>query len=197
MTATTRARSRGTGWLIALALVAAGSGCTQGSQATPACSRPDSDVIVLQAQSVPTATRLPCVADLPVGWSFSGALARNDEATFWLDHDRAGIHAVEVTVRASCDTSSAVEVPPSPDEFDMRIFQEPTSLQPTYTGRRYEVFDGGCIEYRYSFSDDVDPTLAIEVDQALSTVPRTDLVTSVEERFGLTLCGAGAPPCEG
>ena len=138
-----RARSRGGAWLATvLAIVAAG--CTDGAQATPACSRPDSDVIVLQAQSVPTATRLPCVADLPVGWTFAGALARSDEASFWLDHDRAGIHAVEVTVRASCDTSAAVEVAPSPDELGMRTFREPTSVEsdlhwPPFRGVRWRV----------------------------------------------------------
>jgi hypothetical protein len=189
-------RNRATTWLaVTFAIVA--SGCSDGGQATPACSRPGSDIIVLEAQSVPTATRLPCVADLPIGWSFAGALARNDETTFWLDHDRAGVHAVEVVMRASCDTSSAERMPPSSDEAGMQIYEEATTLQPAFTGSRFQVFEGGCIEYRYSFSDDVEPTLVIEVDQALSTVARSDLVSSVADRFGLTLCGAGAPPCEG
>lgn len=189
---------RRTVWLlVVLVLAITASGCSEGSQATPACSRPDSSVIVLEAQSVPTATLLPCIADLPIGWSFAGLEARNDETVFWLDHDRAGIHSVEVSVRDSCDISSAVEIPPSPDEADMRIYQQPTTLEPAFSGSRFQVFEGGCIEYRYSFSDDADPTLVIEADQALSTVPRSDLVTAVDDQFGLILCGAGAPPCEG
>jgi hypothetical protein len=187
---------RRTSWvLVVLAITAAG--CSEGSEATPACSRPDSSIIVLEAQSVPTATQVPCIADLPIGWSFAGVEARNDETVFWLDHDRAGIHAVEVSVRASCDISSAVEVPPSPDETDMRIYQQPTTLEPAFSGSRFQVFEGGCIEYRYSFSSNADPALVIEADQAVSTVPREDLVAAVADQFDLVLCGAGAPPCEG
>ena len=182
-------------WLVATLVIGA-AGCSEGSQATPACSRPDSSIIVLEAQSVPTATLLPCIADLPIGWSFGGIEARNDETVFWLDHDRAGIHAVEVSVRQTCDITSAVEVPPSPDEADMRIFEQVAS-EPTFSGSRFQVFEGGCIEYHYAFSDDADPTLVIEADQALSTVARSDLVSAVADQFDLILCGAGAPPCQG
>jgi hypothetical protein len=183
-------------WVVAVLAITA-AGCSEGSEATPACSRPESSIIILEAQSVPSATRLPCIADLPIGWSFAGIETRNDQTVFWLDHDRAGIHAVEVSVRPSCDIASAVQVPPSPDETDMRIYQRPTTLEPGFSGSRYQVFEGGCIEYRYSFSDDADPTLVIEADQAISTVPRSDLVAEVADRYDLILCGAGAPPCEG
>lgn len=179
-----------------IAMVTLAAGCTETSQVTPACARPDSDVIVLEAQSVPTATRLPCIADLPIGWDFAGSSSQNDRTTFWLDHDRAGVRAVEVTVQASCDVGSAVEVPPQPDDGDMRVYEEPSSLDP-FIGRRYEVFAGGCIEYRYSFGGGAEPTLVIEADQALSTVSRADLVAAVRDRLDLTLCGAGAPPCDG
>ena len=181
--------------LVVLAITAAG--CSEGSEATPACSRPDSSIIILEAQSVPTATQAALhrrPADRVVVRRME---ARNDETVFWLDHDRAGIHAVEVSVRASCDISSAVQVPPSPDETDMRIYQQPTTLEPAFSGSRFQVFEGGCIEYRYSFSSDADPALVIEADQAVSTVPREDLVAAVADQFDLILCGAGAPPCEG
>jgi hypothetical protein len=190
-------RHRSWALLLVAAMAWAATGCSESAQLTPACSRPDSDILVLEAQSVPTATLLPCIADLPIGWTFAGSLARNDETTFWLDHDRAGLHAVEVVLRATCDVSSAVEVPASPDQVGVRVYQEPTSLEPAFTGKRYELFEGGCIEYRYSFSSEAEPTLVIESDQALSTVARADLVATVNDRFDLTLCGSGAPPCEG
>ena len=181
--------------LVALSSMAAA--CSDSVAQMPACARADSDVLVLEAQAVPTATRLPCIADLPIGWRFAGSLSRNDRSTFWLDHDRAGFHAVEVNVEATCDISSAVEVPAALDDPEVRVYQEPTSLRPSFTGRRFEVFEGGCIEVRYSFSGDAEPTLAIEADQALSTVPRSDLVAAVRDRYDLILCGAGAPPCAG
>ena len=42
---------------------------------------------------MPSATRLPCIAELPAGWQFGGALIKDTETTLWLDNDRAGIHA--------------------------------------------------------------------------------------------------------
>ena len=49
------------------------------------------------AQSVPTATWVPCIRTaLPLGWNFHHLDARNGVARFWLDSDRDGQQAVEV-----------------------------------------------------------------------------------------------------
>jgi hypothetical protein len=182
--------------LVAAAVTLAGASCATVDPVEPICARPADSILVLQAQSVPSATSLPCIAELPIGWRFGGSLVRDDGSTIWLDHDRAGMHAVEVELMASCDVSSAVEVPPAPDEVGMRTYQEPHSLEP-FVGTRSLVFDGGCIVYRYRFASDSEPALVIEADSALSTVPRADVVAEVRETLGLTVCGAGAPPCEG
>lgn len=170
--------------------------CTSGSD-EPACSRPDASIIVLEAQSVPTATRVPCIASLPIGWRFAGSLVEDGSTKLWLDHDRAGIHAVEVRLSAACDVGNAVEVPPAPNETGMRIFELPTSLRPRFTGERFLRFAGGCITYRFSFTAGADPTLVIEAEQSLSTIPRAQIVRLVDEDLGVPLCGAGAPSCAG
>ena len=59
------------------------------------------------------------------------------------------------------------------------------------------MFDGGCIVYRYRFAPESEPALVIEADSAVSTMPRADVVAEVRETLDLTVCGAGAPPCEG
>ena len=182
--------------LVILALAVSVPACTSGGEDMPECSAPDGQVLVLEAQSVPSATRLPCIAELPAGWRFGGSLIKDTETTLWLDNDRAGIHALEVTMSASCDTGSAVQVPPAADEVGMRVFQEPQNLDP-YTGSRYLVFDGGCITHEYTFAQGTEPTLMIEADLAVSTVARRDIVTQVQDSLGLTLCGAEAPPCVG
>ncbi len=181
---------------VAIAFSVSASACTSGGEDMPECSNPEGQVLVLEAQSVPSATRLPCVAELPAGWQFGGALIKDTETTLWLDNDRAGIHALQVTMSASCDTGSAVQVPPAEDEVGMRVFQEPESLDP-YTGSRYLVFDGGCITHEYTFAQGTEPTLVIEADLAVSTVARSDIVAQVQDSLGLTLCGAEAPPCVG
>jgi hypothetical protein len=184
------------GHLLVAALAIASASCVPSDPAEPICARPGDSILVLQAQSVPSATRLPCIAELPIGWQFGGSLVRDDGSLLWLDHDRAGMHAVEVELMASCDVSSAVEVPPAPDEVGMRTYQEPQRLEP-FVGTRSLVFDGGCIVYRYRFAPDSEPALVIEADSAVSTVHRADVVAEVHETLDLSVCGADAPPCEG
>lgn len=185
--------SRAVALSLAIAVTGAAA-CTPDSEAQPVCSRPQDSIFVLEAQSVPSATQLPCIAELPIGWNFGGSLVRDDGTTLWLDHDRAGVEAVEVQLTAECDVASAVEVPPAADEIGMRAFQEPTSLDP-FLGTRSLVFDGGCIVYRYRFASGSEPALVIEADRALSTVPRATIAAEIRRELDLTLCGAGAPAC--
>jgi hypothetical protein len=53
------------------------------------------------------------------------------------------------------------------------------------------------VTYRYRFGPEAAATLALEADQAVTFGLRTVLVAKVQEELGLTLCGAGAPPCVG
>ena len=57
-----------------------------------------SPAVVLMAQSVPSATLLPCVNALPVGWSFARLDANDRHAKFWLSSDRGGDGSVSVSV---------------------------------------------------------------------------------------------------
>lgn len=188
------------GTLIAIAAALAGlSGCVDASSASvmPSCTRIDQRIFVLEAQAVPSATQLPCVAELPAGWTYSGSDIQDGFARFWLDNDRAGLHAVEVTLQASCDVMQAVSLDPDPDETSATVYQEPTHLPPGFSGVRFLVFPGGCISYEYSFAADAPATLTLEAQQALSLVERGVIVDRVRQEYDLTLCGAEAPPCRG
>lgn len=163
----------------------------------PLCTSADDGVFVLLAQSVPSATELPCVSEFPAGWTFGGSDITSGLSRFWLDSDRGGIHAVEVSLRRSCDTTDAVEERPAPDEAGTRVFVRPDSLKPSFTGTRFLLFDGGCIGYTFRFASGASSTLAIEAIEALSLLPRATIVAEVRKDPGLTLCGAGAPACDG
>ncbi|HEY2802977.1 MAG TPA: hypothetical protein VGJ67_03565, partial [Actinomycetota bacterium] len=104
--------------------------------------------LVLAAQSVPSATFLPCIKSLPIGWTFGGADVRNGLDRFWLDSDRAGIHAVEVSLARGCSVGKAVEVTPAPDEAGTKRYEEPVSLPPHFRAVRFYTFTGGCVTYR-------------------------------------------------
>jgi hypothetical protein len=171
--------------------------CSSASTGQPVCDRPDGSIFVLEAQAVPSSTRLPCIAELPIGWRFGGSFVEGGSAKLWLDHDRAGIHAVEITMTASCDTQDAVEIPPASDEIGMQVYELPTALSPAFTGSRFMRFRGGCIQYRYGFTSGAEPTLTIEAEQAISTITRAQVVSNVQDELELPLCGADAPPCPG
>jgi hypothetical protein len=170
------------------------AGCTPTDSTTPACDDPGGRANVLVAQSVPTATRLPCVESLPAGWTVAGATVRDSGTTFWLDSVLSGVHAVEVTLTETCDTSGASEIVPSADEVGARVTVEPTSLDP-YESTRFIEFEGGCVTYRYVFNPGTPATVALEIDASLSFLPRDAVALAVEVTSGATLCGAGAPPC--
>jgi hypothetical protein len=147
-------------------------------------------VTVLMAQAVPTATAVPCIEALPTGLSFASAIARNGEARFWLNSDRAGDRAVTVTLAGGCDTSSARPV--STDEAGTERFDSDAAASSGGSGPdRFYRLPGGCVTYDYSVPARTDPELAASVDGALGFLARDDLAAYVHEQAGLPLCGAG------
>ena len=158
----------------------------------PSCGTGHS--MILAAQAVPSAARLPCLAALPSGWSVGGADISSGKASLWLDSDRAGPAAITVTLTPACDTSSAQQIPS--DQPAMRRFEHPLSLAPRFSDLRFYTFPGGCITYRLAFTPGASPVLAGAADSALSFQPRSALVHYVQRTEGLALCGRGAP-CPG
>ena len=150
--------------------------------------------MILAAQAVPSAARLPCLAALPSGWSVGGADISSGKASLWLDSDRAGTAAITVTLTATCDTSGAQQIPS--DQPGMRRFEHPLSLAPRFSDLRFYTFPGGCITYRLAFAPSASPVLAGTAGSALSSQPRSALVHYVQHTEGLALCGRGAP-CPG
>lgn len=178
-------------------LAALAPACRSRGALKPECSRPGGQIFVLAAQSVPTATLLPCVRELPAGWGYGGFSFQSGRSRFWLNNDRAGMHAVEVDLTPSCVVSGAAEVTPAADEAGTARFEKPISLKPGYVADRFYVFPGGCVTYRFRFEPGASSTLALEAEEALSFASRAVIVRRVEDDLGLSLCGAGAPPCAG
>jgi len=152
---------------------------------------------ILTAQSVPSATLLPCIRAFPAGWRYGGSEVRDGIARFWLDSDRAGIHAVEVSLTRTCEVEGLTNVTAASGELGVRVYYAPISLRP-FAADRHFVFVGGCVTYRYRFADtEQAPMLAFEADDALTFYPRPRLAQLLQDEAGVTLCGAGAPPCVG
>jgi hypothetical protein len=181
--------------IASLLLAGCSVAATRSEQST--CDSADAAHHVLAAQAVPSATLLPCIRVFPAGWGYGGSEVRSGVSRFWLDSDRAGIHAVEVELVSACDVSGLDDVTSASGELDVTVYLRSVSVRP-YVADRIFVFPGGCVTYRYRFGDaERAPNLASEADDALTFVPRSLLVGVVDGEYGLTLCGAEAPPCAG
>ena len=174
--------------------VLAGCSISTGTTSEVDCPVEESELLLLAAQAVPSATLLPCISAFPAGWWYGGSDVRSGNARFWLESDRAGLHAVEVSLTASCRTIGAVDMTNSTQEVGVQELVRVYDLHP-FTADRYFLFAGGCVTYRYRFDGRASAALALEADQAVTFGLRTALVERVGDEFGLTLCGASAPPC--
>ncbi len=161
-----------------------------GVHATPTCGT--DNVMILMAQSVPSATSVPCLSSLPAGWTLGGVRIRSRRSSFWLNSDRAGRHAIEASLLrpGDCDVTHATQVPS--DQVGARRFEEAERLPPQLTSTRYYLFPGGCVIYRFRFGAEASGSLVLVANAALALEPRTRLVDKVEYSTGLRLCGAGA-----
>jgi hypothetical protein len=150
----------------------------------PACSIGDegsaANGVLLLAQSVPTASWVPCVEGLPLGWHFSGLDARRGTGLFWLDSDRDGMRAIEVRLTAECDTTGATEI--DSDRDGMRRLERVTQVSPQYLGRRIYLFDGGCMTIAFTLSGENRGEPLALATQGIGTVRREDLEQQVREQ---------------
>jgi membrane-associated phospholipid phosphatase/tRNA A-37 threonylcarbamoyl transferase component Bud32 len=154
---------------------------SRGAVLRPACGT--GRTMQLMGQSVPSSTRLPCVRSLPVGWVVGGTRIVRGSATFELELDlglaqppsegATTLEPVIVTLAPVCPSGA---------------------LDPALEILRVE---GGCVTYLPpgTANDEVIPSF--EEGGGLDFVERSELVAEVEDRVGMTLCGADAPPCEG
>jgi hypothetical protein len=158
---------------------------------TPNCGT--GSLMILIAQSVPSATSVPCIASLPAGWRLGGLHVVHGRSEFWLNSERGGKRAVEVNLvpAGACDVAGATEVPS--DQVGIRRFEHPDRLPPRLRSTRFYLFPGGCVTYRFAFTSPAPASLLFDADTALGFQPRSALVAKVRASSGLRLCGAGAP----
>jgi hypothetical protein len=170
-----------------LALLAGGclAGCASGTTAiasSPLCragADGASNSVILMAQSVPTASWVPCIRTaLPLGWTFHQLMARNGSSRFWLDSDRDGVQAVEVRLTGSCSTAGTTEIPS--DRDGMRRLERVRQVSPTYAGERYYLFGGGCLTFVFRLDGDSPGEALALASSAVGVVRRTTLDAQVE-----------------
>jgi hypothetical protein len=184
--------------LAAVWLLSACSGPQDGTNpfahgAEPLCSETN-ETMILIAQSVQGATRLPCIAGFPAGWGFLDKDVRQGSTTYWLTSSVVGVasRAIEVQLLPSCDPQGEPFTDPRAVGADAYVSTSASNETRTF------VFEGGCVVERILLPPDgSDPGLMEQARSTLGFLDRQALAAELERRFDVVLCGAGAAPCEG
>lgn len=145
----------------------------------PSCSWGGSSVIV--AQSVPSASQVPCLEFLPDGWSVATVSVNQNRSVITLDSDRAGDKAATLRLEPTCDVSAAVS---SVSEYPAaERFENIKQLAPGFRASRSYRFTGGCITWEFDFDDDASATEAVALGDALQLIPRQELSDRLSATF--------------
>jgi tRNA A-37 threonylcarbamoyl transferase component Bud32 len=138
------------------------------------------EALWLEAQSVPSASMVPCVRSLPVGWSVAQVAVNSGRSVLTLDHDRAGDAAMVARLTAACDPSGAVEGP-SPAS-GVRHLQRIESSTGAFTAIWYDQFPGGCVTTRLHLMTDPNGEFAAQAPQVLGFTTRQALQQALSQR---------------
>jgi len=131
--------------------------------------------LLLMAQSVPTASLVPCVEILPAGWTLGDVFVGNERSRFTLTSDRGGVLVAELT--ASCDLAGSAELTserPGARRY-LRIERNAAGVAMTRT----YTFPGGCVTQRLAAPEASRQQLASESSSALGFTTRDDLAAAL------------------
>ena len=140
----------------------------------------DLEPLWLEAQSVPSASQVPCVRYLPVGWSVAMVTVNDGRSVLTLDHDRAGPAALVVRLTAACDPSGAVQGPSA--TTGVRHYQRIQSPTGQFTATWYDQFPGGCVTSRLHLTTDPNGEFAGQAPQVLGFTSRAALQEALSRR---------------
>ena len=108
----------------------------------------DLEPLWLMAQSVPSASMIPCLQLVPVDWTVAEVAVNNGRSVITLDHDRGGRAAMVVRLTASCDLAGATEV--TSEQPGARRFLRVDRNSTEFSATRAYTFLGGCVTQRFS-----------------------------------------------
>lgn len=166
-----------------VSVAAALTGCTSFSGTVPGCGDPLRLAII--AQSVPAASYVPCLNDLPQGWDASGFDPARGRTSFLLGSDRSPERPVTVELTATCWTGGAA---PSPARAPgVLTYTRLYSVQPRFAGQLYDVFPGGCVTYTFDFVTGSQIALMEQFESAVRLYPRQQLRLVLKQQLGIEL----------
>jgi hypothetical protein len=151
--------------VICVAALLGAAGCGTQPNEEPLC-RPGSPT-TLMAESVPTASLVPCVRELPEGWSFESFSADETSASFSLEQQDGGGSLVVSLVPACPSATPAAE-----DVARTRTADDEGRTTVWTTS-----FPGGCSIATLTLSEPATVEARRAARGALGTIARADLPT--------------------
>ncbi|GJM37685.1 MAG: hypothetical protein DHS20C19_10520 [Acidimicrobiales bacterium] len=136
---------------------------------------------LIGAQSVPTATVIPCLGALPPGWDVESVRVNQDGTVVHFDSDRAGENAGVLHFRQTCDSSDTVSVPSADERIQRR--DRVTRLEPDFVASWYYLVEGACWWWDFDLSDGASATFAVQIDEILNWVGRDALNADLSRSF--------------
>jgi hypothetical protein len=153
-------------------------------ETSPECT--DLEPLWLLAQSVPSASMVPCLEVLPAGLHLAETKVNAEGATFKFermnDNRMPTATALTTWFRERCDVSGAEQV--ATDEPGTQRYERTEAGGPAATIVRTYVFPGGCVEQRYQPPADPRVQPADEARLAVDFVTRDELADTLERRSG-------------
>jgi hypothetical protein len=164
----TRRASAATIATIVTILVAAPA-CAPSSNEQPLCGH--RSPLTLMAESVRSASLVPCVASLPVGWSFGGFTVDERHSVFGLEGGTAEGGVADITLTRSCLTSGLRRVASSRADID----EYESTPADGRSATRLFLFEGGCVRLKIVTSSAGSSRAETVVTDALDFVPSDSL----------------------
>ena len=157
--------------------------CGTAGQAMPKCDTALRLAIV--AQSVPTASYVPCLVAVPEGWEVTRFEAKSGRTRLSLVPDRGGGRTVDIELAEQCDVAGATPQPARSE--GARTYLRLSGISSRYAGTLIDVFAGGCVRYRFDFDRGPHIPLMEELRGAVELFPRRQLELDLRRRYGVEL----------
>ena len=134
----------------------------------------------LEAQSVPSASLVPCLRALPAGWMVDEMVVNDGRSVLTLGHDRAGSSVAIIRLTASCDRAGADEATSA--QPGARRYVRVERRVPVFSATWLDIFSGGCITTRLTVPPEQAAQLSSEATALLGFKTREALQQALDER---------------
>jgi membrane-associated phospholipid phosphatase/tRNA A-37 threonylcarbamoyl transferase component Bud32 len=140
----------------------------------------DLEPLWLMAQSVPSASLIPCLQLVPVDWKVAEVAVNNGRSVITLDHDRGGRAAMVVRLTASCDLVGATEVTSEQQGARRYLRVDPNTTE--FSATRAYTFPGGCVTQRFSAAGPSALRLSDTASTEFGFITRQELRQALTQR---------------